>query len=218
MPAVPGQSPARPAAAAYRNRRAFWLKHLHQWHWISSAICLIGMLLFAATGITLNHAGEIEAKPRVTERTATLPPDLLPQLAGVTQPKGQLPPAVADWLGREFGISAGGREAEWSRDEVYLALPRPGGDGWLTIARDDGAIVQEITDRGWVSYLNDLHKGRNTGGAWAWFLDVFAVACLVFCATGLFLLQFHAGNRPATWPMVGLGLVVPLLLAMLFIH
>jgi hypothetical protein len=32
-------------------RRAFWLKHLHQWHWVSSAACLVGMLLFAITGI-----------------------------------------------------------------------------------------------------------------------------------------------------------------------
>ena len=32
------------------RRRAYWLKTLHQWHWISSAICLLGMLLFAVTG------------------------------------------------------------------------------------------------------------------------------------------------------------------------
>ena len=32
------------------------------------------------------------------------------------------------------------------------------------------------------------------------------------------LLQLHAGGRPSTWPLVGLGLVAPLLLALLFIH
>jgi hypothetical protein len=52
-------------SAAHR-RRSFWLKHLHRWHWISAALSLVGMILFAATGITLNHAGEIEATPRVT--------------------------------------------------------------------------------------------------------------------------------------------------------
>src|SRR5690606_16470761 len=51
-----------------KNNRAFWLRQLHQWHWISSAICLVGMLLFAVTGVTLNHAAEIEARPRVSER------------------------------------------------------------------------------------------------------------------------------------------------------
>ena len=34
------------------RRRSYWLKTLHQWHWISAALCLVGMILFAATGIT----------------------------------------------------------------------------------------------------------------------------------------------------------------------
>ncbi|HSC81351.1 MAG TPA: PepSY-associated TM helix domain-containing protein, partial [Chitinolyticbacter sp.] len=74
------------------------------------------------------------------------------------------------------------------------------------------------TDRGWVAYFNDLHKGRSAGAAWAWFIDAFAVTALIFCITGLFLLHLHAGNRPLTWPLVGAGLVVPLLLALAFIH
>ena len=46
--------------------RSFWLRQFQRWHWISAAICLIGMVLFAATGITLNHAGSLESKPVVT--------------------------------------------------------------------------------------------------------------------------------------------------------
>jgi len=111
-----------------------------------------------------------------------------------------------------------GREAEWSDDEIYLSLPRPGGDAWLRLSLADGEIEYERTDRGWLSYFNDLHKGRNTGAAWSWFIDIFAGAALVFSITGLFILKMHAGNRPFTWPMVGMGLVVPALLALLFIH
>lgn len=204
---------------AGQQRRAFWLKHLHQWHWISSALCLIGMLLFAVTGITLNHAAQIEAKPTVVTRTATAPAEVLAALAGARHDdKGPVPPALAEWLAREFAIDATGREAEWQPDEIYVALPRPGGDAWVSVALDDGEAQYERTTRGWVSYLNDLHKGRNTGAAWSLFLDAFAVACLVFCVTGLFLLKLHAGGRAATWPLVGLGLVLPLVLAVLFIH
>ena len=47
---------------------------------------------------------------------------------------------------------------------------------------NDGAITHELTDRGWVSYFNDLHKGRNTGVAWSLFIDVFAFAALIFAA------------------------------------
>ncbi|HEY8539605.1 MAG TPA: PepSY-associated TM helix domain-containing protein, partial [Steroidobacteraceae bacterium] len=63
-----------------QRSRAFWLKHLHRWHWISAATCLIGMLLFSITGFTLNHANWVTAKPVVTTRTAQLPESLLAEL------------------------------------------------------------------------------------------------------------------------------------------
>lgn len=212
--------------ASGQQRRAFWLKHLHQWHWISSAICLIGMMLFAVTGFTLNHASQIEAKPAVERRHATAPAALLETLSA-QEPAGEaksrerkapVPEALAAWLAQALDVDASGREAEWSADEIYVALPRPGGDAWVSLELDSGEAQYEKTTRGAISYLNDLHKGRNTGQAWSLFLDVFAFACLVFSITGLFLLKLHAGGRLATWPLVGLGLVVPLLLAVLFIH
>jgi hypothetical protein len=204
--------------AAEAGRRSFWLRHLHQWHWVSSAVCLIGMLLFAATGITLNHAADIGARPVVQEREGRLPAPLLAALPKLPDGKHPLPEAIRRWLAEEWSVEAGTADAEWSAGDIYLALPRPGGDAWVSIDRGDGGVQMEESWRGWISYFNDLHKGRSTGLAWSWFIDVFAVACLVFCITGLFLLHLHAGNRPFTWPLVGLGLVVPLLLAILFLH
>lgn len=195
------------------------MRQLYQWHWISSALCLIGLLLFALTGITLNHARQIEAMPQVAHRIATLPPGLLAAVAGEDVRKAAvLPATVGSWLDETLHAHVGGRAAEWSADEIYLSLPRPGGDGWLSIDRVTGAVEYEVTRRGAVAYLNDLHKGRNAGPAWGWFLDVFALACLVFAITGLFLLKFHAARRASTWPLVTLGLVVPVLLALIFIH
>ena len=202
------------------RRRAYWLKTLHQWHWISSALCLLGMLLFAITGLTLNNASSINVSPTVTTRDAQLPPTLLAQLKSVKpdDKHAPVPLPVAQWLDSEVHVQVAGRNPEWSPDELYVSLPRPGGDAWVSIDLTDGAIEYEQTDRGWISYLNDLHKGRHTGTAWSWFLDIFAVACLVFSITGLVLLQLHGSQRAATWPMVGLGVVIPVVLALLFIH
>ena len=201
-----------------KSRRAFWLKQLHMWHWMSSAISLIGLLLFAITGFTLNHAADIEGAPRVAERSAQLPASLLDALAAAdpADGKGTLPAAVAAWVEANFPVRAG--EAEWSADEVYMAAPRPGGDAWVAIDRATGATTAEITDRGWISYLNDLHKGRNSGGAWSLFIDIFAFACLVFALTGLVLLQLHSAKRKSTWPLVGAGVAIPAAIAILFIH
>lgn len=202
-----------------QKKRAFWLKHLYRWHWISSAACLVGMLLFAVTGITLNNAAHIESQPVVSTKTATVPNTLLNQIkTAPTDDKAPLPEATAEWLSNTLEIVLPNALAEWSEEEVYLSLPRPGGDAWLTINRINGEVNYELTKRGWVSYLNDLHKGRNTGTAWSWFLDVFSVAALIFSITGLCMLTMHANNRPTTWPLVGFGLVLPLVLVILFIH
>jgi hypothetical protein len=212
-----------PSANTARNAsRAVWLKHLHQWHWVSSATCLLCMVLFSITGITLNHASQIEAKPVITNQQAQLPEPLTAQLrAYATQHDGAkepLPEPVEEWLKTTFKVQAGGRQAEWSADEVYLPMPKAGGDAWVRIGLEDGATEFENTDRGWISWLNDVHKGRNTGPAWNWFIDIFAVMCLLFCITGLLILKFHAANRPFTWPMVGLGVLIPVVIALLFIH
>lgn len=206
-------------SAADQHRRSFWLKQLHQWHWISAAVSLIGMLLFAVTGITLNHADKIEAKPVVVDRKATLPADLLALLKkGPEEGKRPLPVQLEPFLDKAVGADVAGREGEWSADEVYVALARPGGDAWVSIDRETGAIEHEKTTRGAISLLNDLHKGRNAGKAWSWFIDIFAAACVVFTVTGLILLQFHARARPLTWPLVGLGLAAPVILVILFVH
>jgi uncharacterized protein len=207
------------AAAVDQGRRGFWLRHLHRWHWISSALCLVGMFLFAVTGITLNHAGDIAAEPVVAARTATLPASAKARIAGEDEVKKPLPEPVRAALHDALGVTVpASTEAEWSPEELFVELPRPGGDGTLRIDRLTGVATLEITDRGWISWLNDLHKGRNTGAAWSWFIDAFAAAAIVFTVTGLFLLQLHGRNRPATWPVVGLGLLVPLVLALLFVH
>ena len=206
------------AQSTHQQRRGYWLRTLHQWHWISAAVCLVGMLLFSVTGITLNHAAQIEGTPQVVNVNDTVPATLLKTLPARSEGKAALPVGLSGWLRDRHGIVAGDREAEWSQDELYLSMPGPGSDAWLSIQRADGAMEYERTDRGTLAWLNDLHKGRNAGSAWSWFIDVFALACIVFTVTGLFLLQLHARQRRATWPLVALGLLIPMLLALLFIH
>ncbi len=210
-----------PVSLSYsdQQRRAFWLRHLHQWHWVSSALCLMAMLLFAASGITLNHSAQIEAHPQISKKTAHVAAPLLQQLALAQHNNSQaLPQGVRDWLKSQLAIRVEQQVPEWSPEEVYVALPRPGGDAWLRIGLDDGALEYELIDRGWIAYINDLHKGRNTGVMWNYMIDAFAVLCLIFCMTGFFLLKMHAKNRPSTWPVVVFGVVLPLLMALTFIH
>ena len=213
-PHAPAKAP-RPRGSA----RQFWSKQLHAWHWISAAVSLAGMLVFSVTGLTLNHAASIGAEPEVRSVTAQLSAAGQASLAqGSDSGLAPLPGAVADELEAKAGIAAGQRAAEWSADEVYIAVPGPGRDAWASIDRSSGQIEAELTNRGAVSFLNDLHKGRNTGTAWFWFIDILAVASIIFTITGLLLLQLHARKRPSTWPMVGLGTALPLIVILFFLH
>lgn len=189
---------------------------LRQWHWISSALCLVGMILFAFTGITLNHAADIKAEPVTVTLETELSATLLKALSG--RSAGPLPLALRQWLLQEHSISVPAADAEWQGNEVYLGMPRPGGDAWLSIETDSGVLLYERTERGWISYLNDLHKGRNTGPLWSWFIDIFSLLCLVFSLSGLWLLVRYARQRPSTWPLVALGVVIPLLIIILSVH
>jgi len=190
---------------------------MHSWHWISAAICLAGLLLFCITGITLNHASAIAANPLVLKKSAPLPDSLHPLLAS-GKAGDVLPDALADWIEDQFDMDTEGAEVEWSPEELYVSAPGPGRDGWVMFDRASFEATSELTDRGWVAYFNDLHKGRNTGLVWKIFIDVVAGACVFFALTGLVLLWIQARQRTSTWPLVSLGIAVLVVLMILFAH
>jgi len=191
---------------------------MHSWHWISAAICLAALLLFSITGITLNHAASIGASPEVSTGNAQLPAALRADLSGEHAAAHPVPAAIASWIEDEFDIDTSGASPEWSDDELYLSAPGPGRDAWVSIDRSSGAARFETTDRGWIAYFNDLHKGRNTGLAWAIFIDVVAAACVFFALTGLVLLWIQARQRTSTWPLVGGGVALLVGLMIFFAH
>lgn len=180
------------------------------------------MLLFTITGVTLNHAEDISAEPIVISKTLQLPAEQLSHISynGEDDKKAPLPAELHQWIANQLETRFKKGNAEWSEYEIYLSLPRPGGDAWLAINRETGELTYESTSRGTISFLNDLHKGRHTGTAWVWFIDIFSFACIIFCLTGLGLLFVHAKRRPSTWPVVIAGLVIPfiLILSIIFIH
>lgn len=195
------------------------LMTIRKWHWMSSALCFICILLFSFTGITLNHAGDIEANPTTTHLEGELPQELLTAVAASAgQKKTVLPESVSEWFAKNHHLKLADANPEINDGEIYLSLARPGGDAWLSIDGSSGEFEYESTDRGWIAYFNDLHKGRNTGKAWVYFMDLFAIACIIFSLTGFLLLQRYADTRAQTWPLLIAGLVAPLLFMVFLIH
>lgn len=210
-------TPAPVSAPARLSRSAFWKGQLRTWHWISSALCLVGLLLFAVTGFTLNHATSIEAQPTTEMREISLSPTLRAALATARDAQ-PLPAATADLFRKETDVAVAGRDAEVSDGEINIDLAAPGVDSYITVDTAAGTASYERIHRGTIAVLNDLHKGRDAGPVWAVFIDVIAVACVIFSLTGLGLLWVHARGRSLTWPLTTLGLVLPVILFILFVH
>ena len=93
-------APTSSRPATRKSRKAFWLKQLHMWHWMSSAVSLIGLLLFAITGFTLNHAADIEGSPVVTQGSAQMPPAMLARLKAAVPDAEKAPLRPARAKGR----------------------------------------------------------------------------------------------------------------------
>jgi hypothetical protein len=199
------------------RRRMQLYRTTHLWHWISAAVCFAALILFTVTGITLNHASAISATPSVATGEAQLPEKLRAALAAA-DPQGAPPADVTAWAESEFDLALGGAAAEWSDEELYLSAPGPGRDTWVSIDRASGLAKSETTNRGWIAYFNDLHKGRNTGLAWTIFIDIVAIAVLFFSITGLVLLWIQARQRTSTWPLVGGGVVLVVALMVFLAH
>lgn len=94
--AAPATRPPKAPKTALDATRSFWLKQLHQWRWISAALSLVGLLMFAVTGVILNHAAQSPVGPITIERTATLSAPLLARPADF--PAETTGPVPDGWL------------------------------------------------------------------------------------------------------------------------
>jgi len=98
------------------------LMTIRKWHWMSSALCFVCMLLFSVTGITLNHAGSIEASPTTTQLEGVVPDAVR---AAIILPKEQknmeIPAAVLQWSSDTHKLNFTRTQAEINDAELYLA-------------------------------------------------------------------------------------------------
>ena len=216
------------------------LMTIRKWHWMSAALCFMCLLLFSVTGITLHHSRLILPEPSVTHINGVLPEIILPALVlHHEQKKLAMPAAVVDWLfankkivinennradaKKEFSNNApekikGAVKEDNQLKQFYAVFNRPSVSEKITINIATGEFNYEKTDKGWLAYFNDLHKGKNTGMAWVYFMDMFSVACIIFSITGFILLQRYAKTRAKTWPLLAAGFFMPIFFMLFLIH
>ena len=79
--------------------------------------------------------------------------------------------------------------------QIDVSFKGPGFAADAFISRETGKYDVNKTSAGFIGLINDLHKGRDTGATWSWFIDMSAVLLALVSLTGLMLLLFLKKRR-----------------------
>lgn len=177
--------------------------------YVSSALFIL-LVFFCFTGITLNHTEWLDGSPTQGEAFEPLPEDF-PLYS--EEKRFTWLEAANDHLQQAYGLSKP-RAIEWDEEmkEVIFDYPVPAGYAAVTINYLDGSLYIDFQKGNVWHVLNDLHKGRHSGEAWSWVIDLSAVLMLVFALSGLVILYQNRSKRKAgNWLLLG-GALAPLAL------
>jgi len=190
-----------------------WIAKWFRWlHIYLSLLSFGSILFFSITGLTLNHPDWF------FQETTTTADGILDQawLNG-TQP------APEGWDETDFGhqidklsvvetlrsrhsLSGGVSEFPAFQDECEVTFQGPGYAATARITRSDGHYTLTSTSNDLISVINDLHKGRHTGGAWSLVIDISAIASSLVAMSGLILVFYLKLNRPLRLALTGFGI------------
>ena len=174
--------------------------------WLHTYVSMVGLmvvLLFSVTGITLNHPewtlGSIEKRQEVRGQ---VPRDWVADGAEVKKLE------IAEYLRKQHHLHGTVSEFRADERECSLSFKAPGYSADGFVDRSTGSYQFTVSAEGAVAVLNDLHRGRNAGKAWALLIDVSAALLVLVSVTGVGMLLYLKRTRAsALWAGFG-GLVI----------
>ena len=102
-------------------------------------------------------------------------------------------------------------------EQIAVNFKGPGYTSDAVIDRASGSYDVTETRMGWGAVINDLHKGRDAGRAWATLIDAAAVFMTLVSVTGLSLIFFLAKWRRSGLVMLAAGAAVSYALYLIFV-
>ncbi|MEG3755911.1 PepSY-associated TM helix domain-containing protein [Psychromonas arctica] len=180
-------------ALSLKNKQVqLWARRLHIY--VSMALLLV-VLFFAISGITLNRPHLYTSDvPKITLQKLTVPAHFFSiENSRLTVNKIGL----LNYLNNQADLSGKPSSMQTFSDieqgkilegEISLDYKGPGFNRTVFIDLVTKEAEIESTHYGVVAVLNDLHKGRNSGEVWAWFIDISGFLMVFFALTGVCLL------------------------------
>src|SRR5215475_5786477 len=165
-------------------------------------------LLFAVTGLTLNHQDFGWSEPRVVTSSITIDENL------VRNPDQA---ALEKYLREKVGIRSPVTDYHEDSDQILMTFAAPGKRTVVTINRADNSGQVENEQRGFLGKLGDLHKGFDTGRVWYWTIDLAAILLVVSSLTGMVTLLALRARRRSGFVVGSLGVLMVVLLYLIWV-
>ena len=164
------------------QRRDFY-RHSRYVHGWLSAFAFLTLLFFSVTGLLLNHPEWFE--PAKTEQTTQLilPESILKSIKQQENPSD----TILNYVRQQQNVVGRYQSSEVLDNEVMIRLESPAGatDIWVMADTGETEITQKPAST--VSMLNDLHRGKNSGLAWSWLIDISAIIVIALSLVGYIL-------------------------------
>ena len=177
--------------------------------WLHIYLSMIGfsiLLFFSVTGITLNHPHWFSSgQERQTSASGTLNVAWIePRSDGRDLDRLE----IVEFLRATHHL--GGAVSAFTVDEqqCVIAFKGPGYMADIFIDRQSGEYEATQTFLGAVAIINDLHKGRDSGTAWSWLIDISAILMTLISVTGLVLLFYIKRRRNSGLVVAFVGTVL----------
>jgi hypothetical protein len=172
----------------HKRRIAKFSRWLHIY---LSMVSFVVVLFFSVTGVTLNHTDIFQGKTYTTEEKGQL------TITWVNS-KDTLQVAklnIVEYFRNTNKVKGAVSDFRIDDTQVSISFKGPGYAADVFINRETGEYELSKTQTGFVGFMNDLHKGRDTGKAWLWVIDVSAIFLIVVSLSGLILLLFIKRKR-----------------------
>ena len=168
-----------------------WLRAIHR----DCGYIAVGFtLIYALSGLAINHIKDWDPNFHSSERSFTI----TPIADDVSDADAAARVAAAAGLGKPDDVYRAG-------DEVRLSYS----NGTQVTAVADQVTVQERSSRFFFRLANWLHYNRGKK-AWTYVADVYAVMLLYLAISGLFMIKGRLGLRWRGALLVSAGIAVPL--------
>ncbi len=189
-----------------------WSRWLHVY--LSTALFTL-LLFFSVTGITLNHPQWAADTSAPEELSTDIPGSIRNQLLSQS---GAALDGLTDHIALTTGLSdPRSIDVDWELGEIEFDYPLPAGYAFVIAELDSGTLLIEHKQGSLLALLNDLHKGRHTGPAWSWLIDISAAVISIFAITGMIILLQHKRYRRAGLSAALAGTLLPWLYYWLYV-